>query len=102
MGVSCYADLDRALAAEAAGAAYVALGRFFPSPTKPEAAPVTLEILRASRARLRVPIVAIGGITPDRVAGLRAAGADAVAVLSGLFDAPDIMGRAREYAANFE
>ncbi|WP_297486196.1 thiamine phosphate synthase [Ferrovum sp.] len=102
LGVSCYADLDRALAAEAAGAAYVALGRFFPSPTKPEAAPVTLEILRASRARLRVPIVAIGGITPDRVAGLRAAGADAVAVLSGLFDAPDIMGRAREYAANFE
>ncbi|EQD71903.1 thiamine-phosphate pyrophosphorylase [mine drainage metagenome] len=102
LGVSCYADLKRAQAAEEAGAAYIALGRFFPSSTKPETASVTLEVLRASRTHLRIPIVAIGGITPDRVAELRAAGADAVAVLSGLFDAPDITSRAREYAANFE
>ncbi|WP_297449527.1 thiamine phosphate synthase [Ferrovum sp.] len=102
LGVSCYADLKRAQAAEAAGAAYIALGCFFPSTTKPEASPATLDILRASRAQLRIPIVVIGGITPARVTELRAAGADAVAVLSGLFDAPDITGRAREYAANFE
>ena len=50
IGVSCYNDLARAQAAQAAGADYVAFGRFFPSRTKPQAVPATPELLRAARA----------------------------------------------------
>lgn len=63
VGSSCYADLERALACEAAGASYASFGRLFPSGTKPQASPASLELLAAARARLRIPICAIGGIT---------------------------------------
>ena len=64
VGVSCYDDLARALAAEAAGCDYVAFGSFFPSATKPRALRPPLSLLTQARARLGIPIVAIGGITP--------------------------------------
>src|SRR6185312_14152545 len=64
IGVSCYDSLERARAAAAAGADYVAFGAFFPSPTKPQAVRASLDLLRQS-ATLGVPRVAIGGITPD-------------------------------------
>ena len=62
VGVSCYDDLERARAAVAAGADYVAFGSFFPSTVKPDARRAELELLGAARA-LDVPVVAIGGIT---------------------------------------
>lgn len=101
IGVSCYDDLARAVAAEASGCNYVAFGSFYPSPTKPQAVHPPLTLLTEARARLRVPIVAIGGITPENGAHLIAAGADALAVIGGLFQAPDITGQARRYAALF-
>lgn len=99
IGVSCYDELDRALAAERAGADYVAFGSFYPSPTKPQAVRPPLSLLTQARTRLRVPIVAIGGITPENGAHLIAAGADALAVIGALFHAPDIAAQARRYAA---
>ncbi|MEE8512830.1 MAG: thiamine phosphate synthase, partial [Acidiferrobacterales bacterium] len=51
--------------------------------------------------RLRVPIVAIGGITPENGGALIAAGADALAVIHGVFKQPDIEHAARRYAALF-
>ena len=89
IGVSCYASPERALAAQDSGADYVAFGRFFPSATKPHATPVGIEVLVAVRPRLRVPVVAIGGITPENAPALIAAGADLLAVVSGVFGAPD-------------
>lgn len=86
IGVSCYNDIDRAVAAVAAGANYVAFGRFFPSGSKPLAAPAAIDTLIRAKRRLRVPIVAIGGIVPGNGGQLLAAGADVLAVIGGVFD----------------
>ena len=64
IGVSCYNSLDRALAAVAEGADYVAFGRFYPSHSKPDAVAADAALLTAARHALDVPLVAIGGITP--------------------------------------
>lgn len=101
IGVSCYDDLQRAHDAVAAGADYIAFGAFFPSPTKPNACRASINLLRES-AGLGVPRVAIGGITPDNARPLVAAGADLLAVISGVFDAPDPIAMARAYLSCFE
>ena len=98
VGASCYQSLDLALAAQAAGADYVAFGSFFASPTKPAAGRADADLLRAATRIIRIPIVAIGGITPANAPQLLDAGADSLAVLSALFDAPDI--RAAAHALN--
>lgn len=97
IGVSCYNDLARAREAEQSGANYIAFGSFFPSRTKPKAVPAPLSLLTEARAALHVPIVAIGGITPENGAALLAAGADALAVIDGVFG----QGNAREAAARY-
>lgn len=101
IGASCYDDLERAAAAARAGADYLAFGSFFPSPTKPGAVRVDAALLGRARRRFRLPLVAIGGITPDNAGALLAAGADALAVISGLFAAPDPQAAAARYAALF-
>ena len=101
LGASCYDDLRIARQAVAAGASYVAFGAFFPSSTKPNARHAPLELLRDSGA-LGVPRVAIGGITPDNARPLVTAGADLLAVISGVFDAPDPAAAVRAYLSCFE
>ena len=101
LGASCYNDLALARAAVAAGADYVAFGSVFPSPTKPNAVRAPLALFREGKA-LGVPLAAIGGITLDNAPRLIAAGADLLAVISDLFDAPDIKGRARAYGELFK
>lgn len=100
IGVSCYDDPARAQAAVHAGASYVAFGAFFASPTKPHARRASIELLRASSA-LGVPRVAIGGITPDNGRTLVAAGADLLAVISGVFDADDPAAAVQAYRRCF-
>lgn len=101
IGASCYNRLDLARRAVLRGADYVAFGRFFPSRTKPEAVPAGLDLLRRARRELKVPLVAIGGITVDNGGALVAAGAHALAVVGGLFDADDVTERARRFAELF-
>jgi len=86
IGISCYNSLERALEAQTHGATYAAFGRFFPSNSKPLAAPAQLETLRQAKQTLSIPIVAIGGILPENGAELLAAGADLLAVIGGIFD----------------
>jgi len=86
IGVSCYDSVERALDAQQHGADYVAFGRFFPSGSKPLAAPAHIETLQQARPMLHIPIVAIGGILPENGAALIAAGADMLAVIGGIFD----------------
>jgi thiamine-phosphate pyrophosphorylase len=100
LGASCYNDPARARAAVDAGADYVAFGSVFASPTKPAAVRAPLALFEDARA-LGVPLAAIGGITLDNAPGLIAAGADLLAVISDLFDAPDIRQRARDYGKLF-
>ncbi|HUW53156.1 MAG TPA: thiamine phosphate synthase [Rhodanobacter sp.] len=97
IGVSCYGSLQRAQAAANAGASYISFGAFFPSPTKPLAPCVSIELLRQSAA-LGVPRVAIGGITPDNGAALVEAGADYLAVVSAVFGATDARNTAQRFA----
>ena len=87
IGVSCYASLERARD-NAPCADYLAFGSVFASPTKPQAPGAALAVLGAARALGR-PVVAIGGITATNAADAIRAGADAVAVISALFSAPD-------------
>jgi thiamine-phosphate pyrophosphorylase len=102
IGVSCYNQPSLASAAIANGADYVAFGAFFPSAVKPQAVTAGVEMLRAARADIGAPVVAIGGITARNGGAVVAAGADALAVISGVFDAPDIRAAAREFTALFE
>jgi thiamine-phosphate pyrophosphorylase len=102
LGASCYADPQRALRAQAEGADYVAFGRFFPSRTKPGATPAAVEILAAVRPDLSVPVVAIGGLTPENAGPVIAAGADLLAVVHGLFGDPDPRRAAERYARLFQ
>lgn len=101
IGVSCHDDPVRAGHAAAQGADYLAFGAFFRSPTKPHARRASIDLLRDSQA-LGLPQVAIGGITPDNAPALIAAGAGLIAVISGVFDAPDPIKAARAYAACFD
>jgi len=111
IGASCYADLDRASAMLDAGADYIAFGAIFPSTVKPQAARAGLDLLGAARAlaqrraapgvdgssvtRPRPAVVAIGGITPDNAGAVAQAGADAAAIITGLFGAPDVQAAAQ-------
>lgn len=101
IGVSCYNRGARALAAQQAGADYVAFGRFFGSSTKPDAIQATPELIRAYRSRIRLPIVAIGGITPENGAELIDAGVDFLAAIGAVFGAGDPEAAARRFAALF-
>ncbi len=99
LGVSCYDRPELAERAIAAGADYVAFGSVFPSPTKPGAVRAPLALFARS---LGVPKVAIGGITLQNAPQVLAAGADCLAVITDLFDAPDVAVRARQYGRLFE
>jgi len=101
IGASCYDELPRATQAVAAGASYVAFGAFFPSRSKATTRRAHVDLLRQS-ATLGVPRVAIGGLTPDNVAPVIAAGADLVAVISSVFEAPDPVATLRAYLACFQ
>jgi thiamine-phosphate pyrophosphorylase len=89
IGASCYASLSRAQAAASQGADYIAFGSFFASSVKPGAVRAPVSLLPAARA-LELPVIAIGGITLDNADQLITAGADAIAVISALFTAPDV------------
>lgn len=101
IGASCYNDLDRARAAAAAGADYVAFGAVYPSPTKPQARRADLDLLRRARQQLDIPICAIGGITPENAAPVIGAGADMIAVIQGISEAPDPETAARDLQCMF-
>jgi len=102
VGVSCYDDIIRARAAAEAGAGYLAFGAFFASPSKPvQSRRASIALLREA-ASLALPRVAIGGITPDNAGALVDAGTDLVAVISGVFDAPDPLAAARAYRHCFD
>ncbi|HET8552244.1 MAG TPA: thiamine phosphate synthase [Gammaproteobacteria bacterium] len=100
IGVSCYDSLACAELAAKSGADYVAFGSFYPSSTKPGAVRAPIDLLRAARG-LHVPVVAIGGITPANGKALIDAGADFLAVVSGVFAAADIELAACAYARLF-
>ena len=102
LGASCYDRLELAERALAAGADHVAFGSFFASGVKPGAVRPPPALLGEAKHRLRAPVVAIGGITAANAKSLIDAGADAVAVISAVFAAPDVEAAARDIQSLFE
>jgi thiamine-phosphate pyrophosphorylase len=88
VGVTCHASRDLAMTAAEAGADYVAFGAFFPTATKATEHRPELEILEIWQETMLTPCVAIGGITVENCRPLVAAGADFLAVCSGVWDFP--------------
>ena len=101
LGATCHNLLQSALEAQYAGASYVAFGSFFASGVKPDAVRAPLELLREAKKILSVPVVAIGGVTHANAPQLIAAGADCVAVISALFNVPDVKLAAQEFCNLF-
>jgi thiamine-phosphate pyrophosphorylase len=102
VGVSCYSDPSLARIAAEEGADYVAIGSVFASSTKPQAVRAALASLGEARRLSGLPVVAIGGITPDNAGEAIAAGADMLAVITALFAARDVRGAARAFSRQFE
>lgn len=97
IGVSCYNALDRAEAAAAEGADYLAFGSVFPSATKPNARRCPLELVSGAH-ELGLPVVAIGGITAENGRAVIEAGADGLAVISAVFGAQDVKAAAESFS----
>lgn len=102
LGASCYGNFAAATEADAAGADYVAFGAVYPSPTKPAAVSAPADLFFRAKSGLTAATCAIGGITLHNAPPLIAAGADLLAVITDLFSAPDIAGRAAAYQRLFE
>lgn len=103
IGVSCYNELWRAERAVEQGADYIAFGSFFPSGTKPQAVRADRSILvQAKKQFPAIPLVAIGGITPQNASLLIDAGADLVAVIQALFEPNDSQAAAQAFTRLFK
>ena len=89
VGVTCHNSRHLAIHAAEAGADYVAFGAFFPTLTKEPKEMAEIEIVRWWADMMIVPCVAIGGITVDNCQPLIEAGADFLAVSSGVWDFAD-------------
>jgi thiamine-phosphate pyrophosphorylase len=94
VGVTCHASRHLAMEAAEAGADYVAFGAFFASSTKETTVAAPVEILAWWNEIMTVPSVAIGGITADNCRPLVEAGADFIAVASGVWNHPEGPGEA--------
>lgn len=101
IGASAYADLARGMAAQAAGASYVAFGSLFASATKPGARRCSPATLTAASQALHLPVVAIGGIDAENAGKVIAAGADCVAVVDAIFGQDDPAAAVRSLRAAF-
>lgn len=104
LGGTCHASLELAEVAAAAGASYLAFGRFFASSTKPDAPPAPLDVLDQARSRFSLPLCAIGGVTLENAPRLLTHGVDLLAVVHTLFSAAsagEVERRARAFARLF-
>jgi len=102
VGISTH-NLEQFQRAAASSADYIAVGPIFGTSSKANPDPVVgLDFLRKVRPLSDKPVVAIGGISPERAAAVIEAGADSVAVISGILSAADPGQRARQYIETLE
>ncbi len=103
IGVSCYGSLKRGMDAHRKGADYLAFGTPYFTPTKPGRHPTSFEVLREAKMAIsKIPIFAIGGITPQNIASVLETGVDGIAVITSVFGSSDPEKASRELSAFFE
>lgn len=102
IGVSCYDQWSLAVQAATLKVDYIAFGRFFSSRTKPNALQANMDLIPRAGRQLQIPVVAIGGITPENGSRLVAAGASMLAAIHGVFAAADITAAAQAYTQLFK
>lgn len=95
-------NVEEALRAEADGADYVSVGRLFPTGSKADTRPATLDTLRAVKAAMSIPVCAIGGINDSNIDAVIEAGADIASVIAAVVAADDVREAARALASRFE
>jgi thiamine-phosphate pyrophosphorylase len=100
IGASCYNSLAKAETAAMAGADYLAFGAMFSSSTKPNARHAQLDIFSQAR-HLKMPMVAIGGISSDNAKRVLSAGADLIAVINAVFTAENPALEIEKFASQF-
>lgn len=88
-------SVEQAIAAQREGADYIGFGPIFATPTKPDYKPIGLKDIKRVHGDVSLLIFCIGGIKIDNLAGVIAAGARRVAIVSGLLKAPDLAGYAK-------
>jgi thiamine-phosphate pyrophosphorylase len=88
MGVSCYNNLDRAFEMAKLNVDYVSFGAFYKSTTKLDTKECDISIIKAFKAKSKIPICVIGGINPDNAKPLIKSGADLVAISSAVWSLP--------------
>ncbi len=102
IGLSTHSP-EQVIEAAEQGADYIGFGPLFPTTTKPDHEPVVgIDGLKKIRPLTSLPIVAIGGIPSDSVSKIVSAGADAVAVASGILDSTDPRQALRHYMESFQ
>jgi len=97
LGFSAH-SVDEALAAQRSGADYVMLAPVFDTASKPDVAGRGLEWLAEASAALSIPVIALGGVTPDRTRGILDVGAWGVAAVSAIGAAPDVARATRAFS----
>ena len=103
IGVSCYSSIERGIDAHKEGADYLAFGTPFFTPTKPGRQPTSFEILREAKKIIpKIPIFAIGGITPQNVASVLETGVDGIAIITSVFGSSDPEEVSRQFSAFFQ
>ena len=101
LGVSAQ-TVEQAVTAEKHGADYLGVGAVFPTGSKDDAAEVSYDTLKAICAAVKIPVIAIGGITEDNVTELSKSGICGIAVISALYAKEDIKSAARKLRKNTE
>ncbi|MFN4033189.1 MAG: thiamine phosphate synthase [Fimbriimonadales bacterium] len=92
-------SVESAVRAQAEGCHYLLVGSMYPTASHADKTPEGLELLRAVRQAVAIPLIAVGGVTPERVAACVQAGAQGVAVISGIADADNPQAAATRYWA---
>ena len=89
-------SVDGARSAEASGADFLVLGTIFETGSHPGVAGAGIDLIRRTVAAVKIPVIAIGGISVQNAADVRRAGAAGIAVISAIFGAADPVAAARD------